>query len=88
MDPVPEIFILLSDRLKVNVDNAPNIMEKVSGIKITLKEQNVANVGFIMQNNLESVSVLWSQVFLKSCEGGEEIARCGTEDVWVLYNEG
>lgn len=49
--------------MKVNVDNAPNIMEEVSGIKMNLKEQNVAKVGFIMQNNLEAVSVLWSQVF-------------------------
>lgn len=56
MDPVPEIFIIL-DRLKVNVDNAASIME-VSGIKMTLKEQNVAKAGFIMQNDLESVSVL------------------------------
>lgn len=58
MDPVPKIFIILIDRLKVNVDNAPNTIEKISGIKMTLKEQNVAKAGFIMQNDLESVSVL------------------------------
>lgn len=42
MDPVPEIFIILIDGLKVNFDNASNIMEKVFDIKMTLKEQNVA----------------------------------------------
>lgn len=63
MDPVPEIFIILIYRLKVNVDNASNIMEKVSDIKMTLKEQNVAKASFIMQNDLEAVSVLKSEVF-------------------------
>lgn len=63
MDPVPEIFIILIDRLKVNFDNASNIMEKVFDIKMTLKEQNVATAGFIMQNDLEAVSVLKSEVF-------------------------
>lgn len=63
MDPVPEIFIILIYRLKVNVDNASNIMEKVSDLKMTLKEQNVAKASFIMQNDLEAVSVLKSEVF-------------------------
>lgn len=86
MDPVPEIFIIL-DRLKVNVDNAASIME-VSGIKMTLKEQNVAKAGFIMQNDLESVSVLWSQVFFKKVWRWGRDRLGGAEDVCGLYNEG
>lgn len=82
MDPVPEIFIILIDRVKVNVDNAPSIMENVSGIKMTLKEQNVAKRVSLCITTLSFSFMITS--FLK----GDEITHGGTEYACVLYNEG
>lgn len=87
MDQVPEIFIILIDRLKVNLDNGPNILEKVSGIKMTLKEQNVAKAVSLCKTTLRQLQ-FYDHKFLKEVwRWGRDHPWCA-ENVCVLYNEG